>query len=182
MAGTERRGYGASDAQLFRGRPWVVLPGPASNESSVARVEALTTRVGARPVRLAAERHDELVAAISHLPLLASLALVEAVTGHASWTDARGLAAGGWAGMTRLAAGDPALGAAILGTNAAHVAGWLRRYREILDAWQERLDGLAADTAAANAAHEPIDATDLAALEQKLRALRAQVVEGEGRA
>lgn len=143
MAGRETSGFGASDAALFRDRPWVVTGAQCGGDPD--RVEALAAACGARPVRMDAARHDRLVAAISHLPLLTSAMLVEAVTGlpgdeDRDWPGARELAAGGWRDTTRLARGDTAMGAEILTTNAARVAARLRAYRGRIDAWLELLE------------------------------------------
>ncbi|MFL5749512.1 MAG: prephenate dehydrogenase, partial [Chloroflexota bacterium] len=109
MAGRDTDGFAASDAAMFHGRPWVVVP--SRDEEAVSRVEELVAACGARAVRMTAAEHDRAVAAISHLPLVLSAALVEAVAGtpgsrRADWPAAAALAAGGWAGMTRLARGD----------------------------------------------------------------------------
>lgn len=143
MAGTERAGYAAADPLLFDGRPWVVVP--TEDETAVQRVEALARAVGARPIRMSAAVHDQAVAGISHLPLVASAALVEAVAGapttvRPDWADARVLAAGGWRDATRLARGDPSMGAGILTTNASAVAARTRELIAILDAWATELE------------------------------------------
>ena len=97
-------------------------------------------------VRLDAAAHDRAVAGISHLPLLVAAALVEAVAGRSAadappdWDVARALAANGWRDMTRLARGDPAMGAAIAATNAAAVAERLRALRIALDGWLAELE------------------------------------------
>ena len=102
--------------------------------------------------------HDAAVAAISHLPLVVAAALVEAVAGAArlatepDWPAAAGLAASGWAGMTRLARGDVAMGAGIVATNAPAIAGRLRELRAALDGWLDELDGTGGPDAAAIAA------------------------------
>lgn len=144
MAGRESSGVDAATADLFEGRPWVVVPGASASAAAVALVDALAVAVGARPLRMTAPAHDAAVAAISHLPLVVAAALVEAVAGaapaHSTWPAARALAAGGWADMTRLAKGDPEMGAGILATNAANVAGELRALRRALDSWIEALD------------------------------------------
>src|SRR4029078_2520922 len=59
---------------------------------------------------------------------------------RAEWPVAAGLAAGGWRDMSRLALGDPAMGAAIALTNATELGARLRRLRGVLDAWQAELD------------------------------------------
>ena len=149
MAGRETSGYAAADPELFVGRPWVVVPGAAARTRDIERVEWLARRTGAEPVRMSAEQHDSAVAAISHVPLVLAVALVEAVVGQGSgdrpdWPAARRLAASGWRDMTRLARGDVEMGAGIAVTNAHAIAARLRDVRSILDEWIVELDGAAA--------------------------------------
>jgi prephenate dehydrogenase len=59
---------------------------------------------------------------------------------RAEWPVAQDLAASGWRDTTRLAHGDPAMGAAIAVTNAAELGARLRDLRGVLDAWQAELD------------------------------------------
>ena len=143
MAGKEATGLAASSADLFVGRPWVIVAGDAE-EPHIARVMALAEAAGAVATPLGAVEHDTIAASISHVPLVVSAALAEAVAltprGDSSWPMARFLAAGGWRDMTRLARGDPEMGAGILATNAAAVAAGLRAVREALDAWIVALD------------------------------------------
>lgn len=144
MAGRETTGYGASDGSLFEGRPWVVVPN--GQDDGTRLVEALARACGAVPLRMAAREHDEAVAAVSHLPLIVSAALVEAVAGGldggppGDWPAERRLAASGWADMTRLARGDVAMGAGIAATNAAAIATRIRALRAVLDAWLAELE------------------------------------------
>lgn len=143
MAGRETSGFDAADASLFHGRPWVITGAIGGGDPAV--VHALAAACGAVPMELDATEHDGLVAAISHLPLLTSVALVEAVTGSpgvapADWAAASALAAGGWRDTTRLARGDTAMGAEIAATNAGPIAARLRAYREAIDAWLALLE------------------------------------------
>jgi prephenate dehydrogenase len=146
MAGLESAGYGAGRADLFIGRPWVVVPGGSAAPVDVARVETLIRACGAVPVEMEAEAHDRAVAGVSHLPLLLAAALVEGVARsdsdeeRAEWAVASRLAAGGWRDMTRLARGDAAMGAGIVATNAPALAMRLRDLRLVLDRWQAELD------------------------------------------
>ena len=141
MAGRETSGFEAGSADLLRDRPWVVVPPVPGDEAAVARVEELARLCAARPLRMTAAEHDAAVAAISHLPLVVAAALVEAVAGGpgepvpGGWPAAATLAASGWASATRLARGDPAMGAGIAATNAAQVAAGVRAIRERLDQW-----------------------------------------------
>lgn len=143
MAGREVSGFRAATGDLFVDRPWIVVPG--ADDAALARVEALARSVGARPVRLSASAHDGAVAGISHLPLVVSSALVEAVAGTVAaprdgWADTRGLTAGGWRDTTRLARGDVAMGTGILVTNAAPIAARLRELIVVLGSWVDELD------------------------------------------
>jgi prephenate dehydrogenase len=141
MAGRETTGVGSASAALFVGRPWVVVGSSVPAIEDLDRVDALATATGARPIRLGAAEHDAAVAAISHLPLLASAALVEAVAGDPAWRAgaARELAASGWRDTTRLAAGSPEMGAGILATNATELLPRLRALRTAIDGWIEEL-------------------------------------------
>jgi prephenate dehydrogenase len=141
MAGREVMGIEGASAALFTGRPWPVVAASAT-AADVEAVEALARATGAQPLRMDATTHDAAVAAISHVPLLASVALVEAMTADPAWRSgsARALAASGWRDATRLAGGSAAMGAGILATNAAQVAPRLRRVRDALDAWIAALE------------------------------------------
>ena len=167
MAGRESTGVESATADLFVRRPWIVVPAAHARPPDVANVEALATATGAKPTHLTADEHDAAVAGISHLPLVLSAALVEAVVGAGSapWQAARELAAGGWRDMTRIAKGDPEMGAGILATNAQPVADRLRATRDAIDAWLEQLE-----------APDPVDAERL---RRRLEAARAALVEGE---
>ena len=99
---------------------------------------------------MTAADHDAAVASISHLPLVVAAALVESVAGNtdtSAWEAAQVLAASGWRDTTRLARGDPEMGAGILATNSALVADRLAGVRDALDSWigALRADGVDAE-------------------------------------
>ena len=145
MAGREVSGYANAVADLFEGRPWVLVPGAAADEAAMGRVAWVATTCGARPLTMAAATHDAAAAGISHLPLVVSAALAETVAGadleRPGWPAARSLAASGWRDMTRLAKGDVRMGAGIMATNAGPIAAGLRELRDVLDTWIGDLEG-----------------------------------------
>jgi len=147
MAGREVGGFDAARADLFSGRPWVVVPASTARYGDRERVEALAEACGGVPVGMSAGDHDTAVAAISHLPLVVAAALVESVAGgegdasRPDWALASSLAATGWEGATRLARGDVAMGTGIAATNAVAITSRLRDLRSVLDAWLVYLDG-----------------------------------------
>jgi prephenate dehydrogenase len=165
MAGRETSGYASAEPGLFVDRPWVVVPGTADDAAS-DHVEGLARAVGARPMRMDAADHDAAVAAISHLPLVLAVSLVEAVAGgpgsdRAGWPAAAELAATGWRDMTRLARGDVEMGSGIVSTNAGPIAERIRDVIEILQAWLDDLD--------------TVDGPDPAAIEARLRDARERL-------
>ena len=130
MTGKEQSGIEESDAALFRNRPFVLCPfrrtTPAAREGAVALVDSL----GAIPIIMEAERHDQIVAGISHLPYLLSATLVATIKTQAEHDDAYWeLAAGGFRDTSRLAASDVTMMGDILGTNTKAVATLLAEFR-----------------------------------------------------
>jgi prephenate dehydrogenase len=146
MAGRETSGYGASSADLFVDRPWLVIPTSQGDSAAIERVERLAMACGARPVRIGAAAHDRAVAAISHLPLVVAAALVEAVAGSGTgspptdWPTTATLAATGWRDTTRLARGDVTMGAGFIATNGPAIADRLRDLIAVLDGWLVELE------------------------------------------
>lgn len=80
MAGKERGGAELADASLFRGAVWLFTDDPRWHRAAQAAELASewrgwVTRMGARTIDLNANRHDELVAWVSHLPQFTATAL-----------------------------------------------------------------------------------------------------------
>ena len=93
-------------------------PHRRADPAAVERWSRGSRRLGARPVRLDPDRHDRLVAIVSHLPQVASTALMGlAATEEADEPEILLLAAGGFRDLTRLAASNPALWSDILLAN-----------------------------------------------------------------
>jgi prephenate dehydrogenase len=129
MGGSERSGPEHANASVVDGIVWVLAPTPETDASSVAAVEAWVARIGARAVRLDPERHDRLVAMVSHLPQIASTSLMGlAATEEADEPEILLLAAGGFRDLTRLAASQPALWSDILVANREQVAAAIDRF------------------------------------------------------
>ena len=136
LAGRERGGAIAARADIFIGRPWVVCRDGETRAGDLALVEGLALDLGAMPIEMTPEEHDEAVALTSHVPqLVASLLagrFVDAPEGSLR------LAGQGVRDTTRIAASAPELWVQILGANAAPVV--------------DVLDALAADLTAVSAA------------------------------
>ncbi|HEX2905411.1 MAG TPA: prephenate dehydrogenase, partial [Phototrophicaceae bacterium] len=130
MTGKENPGIEYSEAALFWGRPFVLCPTRRTTPATRLRALALVEALNAVAFEMDAERHDHLVAAISHLPYILSSALVATVAKEGQ-TDAAvwELAAGGFRDMSRLAAQDVQMMGDILSTNTQAVATLLALFR-----------------------------------------------------
>src|SRR5579863_7072268 len=133
MAGRELRGVAAADADLFRGRPWVLT----SDIDHPFR--KWVAAFGAREIVLDPTRHDRLVAWSSHLPQLASTALASLLGDRAP--DAATVAGPGLLDTTRLAMSSFDLWRDILETNSAEVSVALDAYIEKLTALRRDFEG-----------------------------------------
>jgi prephenate dehydrogenase len=138
MGGSERSGPEHASASVVDGIVWVLTPGERADTEAVAKLEAWIERIGGRPVRMSPARHDRLVAFVSHLPQVASTALMGlAATEEADEPDILLLAAGGFRDLTRLASSNPALWSQILLSNREAIA-------EAIDLYSARLADLRA--------------------------------------
>lgn len=79
MAGSATPGLDGARADLFAGRPWLIVPRKHSRPADIEQLSEILRRIGAVPIRVEAERHDELMAWTSHLPLLVAAALARTV-------------------------------------------------------------------------------------------------------
>jgi len=130
MAGSEKSGYAVARADLFQGATVIVTPSDASEPAAVKTVTTFWEALGGRVSALDPDVHDQIVAAISHLPHVAAWALVDAVTRFEP--AALGFAARGFKDTTRIAAADPAMWTEILLGNRDAIVAGLAAYRGAL--------------------------------------------------
>ena len=156
MAGSELEGLDGAAAEMFVGAVWVLTPTDVTDDVTFARVAAVVAELGADVIALAPERHDEVVAVISHVPHLTAATLMGLASARAEEHAALlRLAAGGFRDMTRIASGHPAIWLDICAENRP----------AILSALDGLLDGLTAMRAA-------VDADDREALAHRLSTAR----------
>lgn len=118
MCGKESSGLTMAEPDLYQDHVFVLCPLERTSAEARALAESLVRAIGARPTYLEPERHDRLVAAISHLPVMLAVTLVQAAEklGEGDpllWT----LVAGGFRDTSRVAAGSVPMMMDILSTN-----------------------------------------------------------------
>jgi prephenate dehydrogenase len=123
MAGSEQDGVDGSRADLFRGATWVLTPTAATDAAAYAQVQQIVGALGADVVALPPERHDGLVAVVSHVPHLTAATLMRLAAGRGEEHHSLlRLAAGGFRDMTRIAAGSPSIWPDICSENREAIA------------------------------------------------------------
>jgi prephenate dehydrogenase len=137
LAGREKSGPSAAQADLFDGRPWVLCPTPETSVASLAAVKAVVRSCGASPIVTSWEEHDRAVALVSHLPQVLASAMAAQL--GAADEISMALAGQGLRDMIRIAGSDPALWDQILASNAVPLLGALDGLVDDLAAVQDEL-------------------------------------------
>ena len=141
MAGRESYGIRAAEPDLFRGCAYCLTPSKNASPKSIDIVVAMTEKLRAMPFHIDAQEHDDLVAGISHLPILLSAALVSVTTKGPSWSRMSKLASSGYHDVTRLASGNPEVNSHICLSNQQAIVGWIDKFSRELERYRQLVTG-----------------------------------------
>jgi prephenate dehydrogenase len=118
IAGTEYSGAEAAFASLYQGRRCILTPTARTAPTALATVHAMWEAVGCEVVAMDVDKHDRVLAAISHLPHMVAYALVNAVGAYDRYQEnILEYSAGGFRDFTRIASSDPTMWRDIALTN-----------------------------------------------------------------
>ena len=131
LGGGAHGGFEFATASLFARRPWIFTPHDAAGSDALPRLSAFVTGLGAHAATMTALEHDRLMALISHLPQLATTALMDVVGKGAAAAGLR-MAGQGLVDTTRLASSPADVWRDICVTNADEI-------RQALDLLIEQL-------------------------------------------
>jgi len=141
IAGTEFSGAEAADPALFRNKPVILTPLAENCPAAIEQVSSLWQQCGATVSRMPAERHDQILAAISHLPHLLAFALMNhigAVSGDQTMANLQ-LAGTSLKDMTRIAGSSPEMWRDICLDNRDALLEQLSAYQHLLANLQDLL-------------------------------------------
>ena len=146
-----------ADASLFDGTRYCLVSSESTNTEALRTVVGMVEILGAKPLFLDAHEYDSYAAAVVHLPLVLSSALVSSTTSSASWVEMFRLAKSEFEEVSKLADLDPRDNAAACRANPEALIHWLDQviaelhvYRDeverggdeleekFIDAWEER--------------------------------------------
>ncbi|SFS81158.1 prephenate dehydrogenase [Paenibacillus sp. BC26] len=131
MAGSERSGVEAASSYLFENAFYVLTPDASTAQRDIDSLTELLAYTKAHIVHVAPEEHDEIVGAISHLPHIIAVALVNLVRGYNESNSLYSvLAAGGFRDITRIASSEPGVWRDILVNNREVLLKLLREWQE----------------------------------------------------
>jgi 3-phosphoshikimate 1-carboxyvinyltransferase len=137
IAGSEQSGVEASNAQLFKRHKVILTPVSETDPRALALVDRLWSELGADVEHMEVERHDEVLAATSHLPHLLAFGLVDSLAKRNENLDIFRYAAGGFRDFTRIAGSDPVMWHDIFLANREAVLRTLDTFRTDLDALRD---------------------------------------------
>ena len=128
MCGKETAGFGAATPDLYRDKTFVLCRNGRTTTAVETLALELLAIVGARPLFLPPEVHDEIVAGVSHLPYVVAGTLMRTAFGlgdEQAWT----VSASGFRDTSRVAGTDPQMMLDILLTNRPAVLAQLQRFQ-----------------------------------------------------
>ncbi|MDP1871858.1 MAG: prephenate dehydrogenase/arogenate dehydrogenase family protein [Gallionella sp.] len=139
IAGAEQSGAAAAKADLYIGKKVVLTPLPENSPETIACVRHAWELCGAVVNCLTAKQHDEVFAAVSHLPHLLSFALVHDLAQRDNRDQLLSFAASGFRDFTRIAASSPEMWRDICLANRDALLGELASYMQELDVIHQAL-------------------------------------------
>lgn len=134
MAGSEKTGYDASDSLLLENAYYMITPSSKINDDKLHSFIKLIESIKAIPFIIDYQKHDNVVATISHLPHIIAAALVNLVSEN-DYNDEvmKRVAAGGFKDITRIASASPIMWEQICIVNSEPINVILRKYIDILE-------------------------------------------------
>ena len=117
IAGSEKKGMRASEANMFEGHSVILTPNEESDKVALDKVSKFWSRIGCKISLMSAEDHDAILAKTSHLPHLLSSLISESMYDEPDRSGALAHAAGSFRDMSRISASDPAIWADIFLAN-----------------------------------------------------------------
>ncbi|MFK8068448.1 MAG: prephenate dehydrogenase [Gammaproteobacteria bacterium] len=139
IAGTEKSGVDASFAELYDNHRVILTPAKETSPEALDKVRRLWELAGAGVDFMDVDRHDEVLAATSHLPHVMAYSLVNTLSKMEESGDVFRFAAGGFADFTRIASSSPQMWHDIVFTNREAVLQLLERYENSIDELKEAL-------------------------------------------
>jgi prephenate dehydrogenase len=139
IAGAERSGVDASDAELFKNRRLIITPLDDTNLQAVDKLSRFWQQIGSSVSVMSVEHHDTVLAATSHLPHLLAFALVGLLGRKDEQREIFKYAAGGFKDFSRIASSDPTMWMDICLANKQEIIPLLQQFKAELNTIEQAL-------------------------------------------
>lgn len=140
MAGSEKTGYASSTDILLENAYYLLTPTEENRQDDIDLMKKLVLMTGANCVVLPPEEHDKITAAISHVPHIIAVALVNMVRENDNEEEnMKAFAAGGFKDITRIASSSPAMWQDICIANGTSIDQFLRYFEEQLRKFRQMI-------------------------------------------
>ncbi len=134
IAGTEHSGVEASFAELFEGSKCILTPTKFTDHKTLQKVEKLWELMGSEISLMEPVKHDEIMAAVSHLPHVAAYAITSFIFDlRHKWPDILSFSAGGFRDFTRIASSHPTMWCDICNYNRKALIKMIEQYETSLN-------------------------------------------------
>ncbi len=141
MAGSEKTGYQNSHSRLMENAYYILTPTIETPPEMLNKLYEIVQATGAIPLILEPKEHDDITAAISHVPHIIASSLVNLVKDSDDREEKmRTLAAGGFKDITRIASSSPVMWQNICLTNTDSIKYFLKRYINLLNEMKDALE------------------------------------------
>ncbi len=130
IAGTEKSGVSAAHAELFHHRHVILTPLPHTDPAALTLIRVLWEQTGAKVATMEAPMHDDVFAALSHLPHVLAYALMDSL--RAGGASGLAYAGSGLKDTTRIAASNPCMWSDICIANRTALLAHLQRFQATL--------------------------------------------------
>lgn len=140
IAGSELSGVTAADSDLFENHKVILTPESHTDKRAIEQVQSMWQALGSEVEAMAVDKHDQILAATSHLPHLLSYALVDSLARQDESREIFQYAAGGFRDFTRIAASSPIMWRDIFATNKTQLLATLDQFLEDVHRLREAIE------------------------------------------
>ena len=142
MAGSEKYGIESADPHLFHNKTYILTPTHKNNLTALEKISLLIKMIGAKKLILDPLEHDRIVSAVSHLPQIIAVSLINAIGELALRGNNNNYfkAAGeGFKDMTRIASSPYKMWEDICDTNQENILDMIQEFINYLGVIEDKL-------------------------------------------
>ncbi|MFO8057426.1 MAG: prephenate dehydrogenase/arogenate dehydrogenase family protein [bacterium] len=145
IAGKEKTGAAAAEAELFQDRITIITPDKTTDPDALELIKKLWEAAGSRVEIMEPAEHDKVLGAVSHLPHMVAYALVDTLLEWEKETPLLRFSAGGLRDYTRIAASSPQMWRDICLDNKEAIIEAIDRFSGVLEELRADIENLNKD-------------------------------------